>query len=170
MSRTFVHGYIPQSALFQYHPAYTRLRDGLFKEHRDMVFNRTFDGENNITFEMTVNSLLHQFTEAGVVLLFSKPELIAEQLQRANEFAYELCIDRGRNQFDLQVTLVVLYVQMLFPILNNRRQARQKEIERFLTRDFRGIWSDAFISWLVELLFVQLYANARGITIFRFIA
>jgi hypothetical protein len=135
-----------------------------------MVFSRTFDGENNITFEMTVNSLLHQFTEAGVVLLFSKPELMTEQLQRANEFAYELCIDRGRNQFDLQVTLAVLYVQMLFPILNNRRQARQKEIERFLTRDLRGIWSDAFISWLVELLFVQQYANARGITIFRFIA
>jgi hypothetical protein len=156
--------------LFQYHPAYTRLRDGLFKDHRDMVFTRVFDNDTVITFEMTVNSLLHQFTEAGVVLLFSKPELVAEQLQRANEFAHELCIDRGRFPFDLQVTLAVLYVQLLFPITNNRRQARQKEIEKFLTRDLHGIWSDAFISWLIELLFVQEYANSRGITYFRFTA
>jgi hypothetical protein len=146
------------------------MRDGLFKDHRDMTFNRTFDGENQLTFEMTVNALLHMFTEAGVVLLFSQPEIVAEQLQRANEFAYELCIDRGRNQFDLQVTLAVLYVQLLFPVTNNRRQARQKAMERFLTRDLHGVWSDAFIAWLVELLFVQEYANSRGITYFRFVA
>lgn len=168
---TFVHARIPQSQLFKYHPAYARLRDSLFKGHSDTVFTRIVDGDQTISFEMTVNALLHLFTEAGVKLLFSKPELIAEQLQRANEFAYLFCIDREPKQFDLQVTLAVLYIQLLFPMMNNRRQARQKEIEKFLTRDLRGVWSDAFISWLTELLLVQDYANTRGlVTIFRFTA
>lgn len=170
MSDTFVHARIPQSRLFKYHSAYARLRDSLFKDHREVVFTRTVDGENVITFEQTVNALLHLFTEAGVVLLFSKPELMAEQLQRANEFAYTACIDREQKPFDLQTTLAVLYIQMLYPVQNNRRQARQREIERFLTRELRPVWTDAYIHWLTELLFVQDYVNTRYITFFRFTA
>lgn len=170
MSETFVHARIPQSKLFKRHAAYTRLRDGLLKDHSDTVFTRTADGENVISFEETVNALLNLFTEAGVVLLFSKPGLIAEQLQRANEFAYVSCTDRENKPFDLQTTLAVLYVQMLFPIQNNRRQARQREIERFLTRELQPVWTDAYINWLSELLIVQDYAQSRYITFFRFTA
>ncbi|MOA62396.1 hypothetical protein D3C78_1878030 [compost metagenome] len=80
------------------------------------------------------------------------------------------CTDKGLSPFDLQTTLAILYIQMLFPIQNNRRQARQKEIEKFLSRELSGIWSDAYLNWLTELLLVQEYANARGITFFRFTA
>lgn len=170
MSDSFVHGAIPRSALFKYHPAYARLRDGLFKDHKDTVFTRTVDGDVVISFEATLNALLHLFTEAGVRLLFSKPELIAEQLQRACEFIHVSCIDNSPRGFDLQTTLAVLYVQLLFPVQNNRRQARQRDIERFLSRDLREVWTDAYVNWLSELLIVQDYSCNRSITFFRFSA
>lgn len=167
---TFTHVKLSHSALFKRTKAFTRLSEGLFKEHQNISFVRMFDGENVITFEDTVNALVNSFTEEGVKLLFRKPELVAEQLERANEFAYVACTDKGLSPFDLQTTLAILYIQMLFPIQNNRRQARQKEIEKFLSRELSGIWSDAYLNWLTELLLVQQYANARGITFFRFTA
>lgn len=171
MNETFVHGRILQSQLFKYHPAYARLRDSLFKDHKNTVFARTMDGENVISFEATLNALLHLFTEAGVKLLFSKPELMEEQLQRANEFAYVACNDRECKPFDLQTTLVIHYIQLMYPVQNNRRQARQRDIERFITRELQPVWSDAYAHWLLELLFAQDYANQRTfITFFRFTA
>lgn len=170
MADTFVHRRIAQSELFQYHPAYARLRDSLFADHRDTVFEKTLDGDTVITFEMTVNALLNMFTEEGVKLLFKNTALFTEQLQRANDFAYVACMDKESRGFDLQTTLAILYIQQMFPIQNNRRQARQREIERFLSRELRLVWTDAYASWLTELLFVQDYADVRWITFFRFSA
>jgi hypothetical protein len=167
---TFVHAKLSQTGLFKPTKAFARLRDGLLKEHQNIVFTRSFDGENVITFEDTVNVLVNCFTEEGVTLLFSKPGLIAEQLERANEFAYVACTDQESRGFDLQTTLAIHYIQQMFPIQNNRRQARQREIERFLSRELRLVWTDAYVNWLTELLFVQDYADARYITFFRFTA
>lgn len=167
---TFVHVQLSHPALFKRTKALTRLSESVFKEHKGIVFTRTFDGENVITFEDTVNALVNSFTEEGVKLLFRNPELIAEQLERANQLIYVALTDKDLKAFDLQTTLAVLYVQMLFPSMNNRRQARQKAIEKFLTRELVGIWSDAFLNWLTELLTVQGYDNARSITYFRFTA
>lgn len=166
----FVHTKLSHSRLFKRHTAFANFRDGLFKDYRDIAFTRMCDGENVITFEDTVNALLNSFTEAGVEILFRNPKLIAEQLERANEFVYVACTDRESKQFDLQTTLAVLFTQMLFPIQNNRRQARQREIEKFLSRDLRAVWNDAYVNWLSELLIVQDYASSRYITFFRFTA
>ena len=167
---TFAWARLTRSALFKRHSAYALVVKDLFSSHQELVFANSIGDVDDITFADTVNALLNCFQEDGVRVLFAKPEFVAEFLLKANEFIYVSLNDREGSPFDLQTTLVVYYIQQLFPIQNNRRQARQKDIEKFLTRDLRTAWTTPFKNWLTELLLVQEYANSRWITFFRFTA
>ncbi|MND22209.1 hypothetical protein D3C81_144750 [compost metagenome] len=149
------------------HASTTRVMADLFAAYRDYQFPANAATENPLSMTDLANALIVLYTEAGVRALFSKPEVLEQQIVQAHNFLLLSWTDNGYRYFDDHTTIAIFCILQLFPIQNNRREARRKEIEKFLTRDLTNAIGSVYPTKLHELLFSQEYAYSRWITIFR---
>lgn len=166
----FVYTKLSREIMVRRHAAFQRVMTDLFSAHTELIFPDNAKLVEPFLVTDVVNALLHHFTEAGVRLLFSQPAIREAQLIQAHMFFSLSFSDNGTRALDLYTSLVIHFILMMYPVQNNRREARRKEIERFLTRELSEALSVEYVAYLHELLFAEDYVHSRYITFFRFTA
>lgn len=157
-----------REVLTRRHASTTRVMADLFAPYRELEFAANASTTEPLNMSGLANALVLLFTEQGVRELFFNPATMEQQLVQAHNFLLLSWSDFSARDFDDQTTIAIYCILQLFPIQNNRREARRKEIEKFLTRNLTLAIGSVFPLRLHEILFAQEYAYSRWITIFRF--
>jgi hypothetical protein len=164
----FVHERVDRTTMVREHKAYQRVMADLFKDYKDMTFAVNAKLLEPFTLPNLINALLHHFTEGGVRALFPTPATVKNQLETAHDLFMRTFSDDDPRPVDIHTTLAIQFILVLYPIQNNRREARRKEIEKFLTRTLQEPTDETFTATLHELLFADEIAYSRWITVFRY--
>ncbi len=164
----FVHERVERAVMVREHKAYQRVMADLFKDHKNLEFAANAKLLDPFTLPNLINALLHHFTEGGVRALFPTPATVKNQLETAHDLFMRTFSDDDPRPVDIHTTLAIQFILVLYPIQNNRREARRKEIEKFLTRTLQVATDEAFVAQLHELLFADEIAYSRWITVFRY--
>ncbi|MCO6704840.1 hypothetical protein [Streptomyces sp. CHB9.2] len=164
----FVHERVERTTMVREHKAYQRVMADLFKDYKNLEFAANAKLLEPFTLPNLINALLHHFTEGGVRALFPTPTTVKNQLETAHDLFMRTFSDDDPRPVDIHTTLAIQFILVLYPIQNNRREARRKEIEKFLTRTLQEPTDETFVAQLHELLFADEIAYSRWITVFRY--
>lgn len=90
------------------------------------------------------------------------PEALVKQALASADLAVSLLDDEYEEdlEIDLQATMAVVLLKVLFPFNPRKQQSRLIDLRRFL-RDYTG-WPEDFKLYLAELLITDRHLDKRG--------